>query len=306
MAHTPVMVNETLKRLLHAESRRILDCTLGAGGHARAILEANSNVSLIGIDRDSRALAGARRLLEPYGSRVRIVEGSYVDTGRALADDTGADGILVDLGVSSLQLDESSRGFSHGNDGPLDMRMGSDGPTAKSLIEDASVEELARILRVYGEVRGAARIAKSIRRAADGGEMSTTFDLRRAVDAALTGRPSPALLSKVFQSIRIALNEELKNLEAFLLGVLDHLRPNGRLVIISYHSLEDRMVKEFLKRESTDCLCPPAVPRCVCQHRATLEVLTRRLLRPSATELRANPRSRSAGLRAARALGRQK
>jgi 16S rRNA (cytosine1402-N4)-methyltransferase len=303
MIHTPVMVNETLRCLLHENSRWIMDCTVGGGGHAKAVLDKSSKVSLIGVDRDPEALAGARRLLQEHKGRLRLIEGNYADLGAALADRKTVDGILVDLGVSSLQLDRASRGFGYSQDGPLDMRMGATGQTARSLIENSTAEELARFLKEYGEVRGAARLARSIRQAADRGAMASTFDLRRAVEAALTGKPSPGLLSKVFQGIRIALNRELDNLEAFLDSVPDHLQANGRLVIISYHSLEDRIVKRYLKRESSDCLCPPRVPKCVCGHKATLELLTSRALKPSAGEIADNPRSRSARLRAAKFLG---
>ncbi len=302
MIHTPVMVAETLRYLLHDNSRWIVDCTVGGGGHAKAVLDGNSEVSLVGIDRDPEALAVARRFLQEYEGRLRLIEGNYADLGAALADRKAVDGILVDLGVSSLQLDRASRGFGYKQDGPLDMRMGATGQTAKSLIENSTVEQLARILREYGEVRGAARIARSIRQAADSGGMASTFDLRRAIEAALVGKPSPGLLSKVFQGLRIALNRELANLEVFLDRVLDHLHANGRLVIVSYHSLEDRIVKRFFKRESSDCLCPPRVPQCVCGHKATLELLTPRVLKPSAEEIAGNPRSRSARLRAAKFL----
>ncbi|MEE9270071.1 MAG: 16S rRNA (cytosine(1402)-N(4))-methyltransferase RsmH [Candidatus Krumholzibacteria bacterium] len=303
MIHTPVMVAETLRYLLHDNSRWVVDCTVGGGGHAKAVLDSNSEVSLVGIDRDPEALAGARRFLQEYEGRLSLIEGNYADLDAALADRKAVDGILVDLGVSSLQLDRASRGFGYKQDGPLDMRMGATGQTAKSLIENSTVEQLARILREYGEVRGAARIARSIRQAADSGGMASTFDLRRAIEAALVGKPSPGLLSKVFQGIRIALNRELANLEVFLDRVLDHLHANGRLVIVSYHSLEDRIVKRFFKRESSDCLCPPRVPQCVCGHKATLELLTPRVLKPSAEEIAGNPRSRSARLRAAKFLG---
>ncbi len=306
MNHTPVMVDETLRYLLHGTSRRILDCTIGGGGHAEAILDSNSRISLVAVDRDPEALVAARRRLASYPDRVEFIEGNYGDIDRLLPAGRTFDGVLVDLGVSSLHLEKATRGFSYRNDGPLDMRMGSSGPTAKSFIDRATVEELSRTLKEYGEVRGATRIAKSIRRAVDNDAMSSTFDLRKAVDDAVAGTPSPSFLSKVFQSIRIAVNGELENLDAFLRKVPRRMNRDGRLVIISFHSLEHRMVKNFLKRESSDCICPPDVPQCVCGHTASLEVMTRRVVRPTAAEAAANARSRSAGLRAARLFGSER
>jgi 16S rRNA (cytosine1402-N4)-methyltransferase len=207
--------------------------------------------------------------------------------------------------VSSLQLDTPVRGFSHGKDGPLDMQMSQDGRTAKMLIESADRAEIATVLKRYGEVADAVRIAKAIRYAVDQDAMNTTRDLANAVDSAMRGRSTPTLLSKVFQSIRIAVNDELRNLKKFLEVLIGCLNGNARIVVISYHSLEDRMVKTFFKRESKDCLCPPRAPVCVCRHKATLEVLTRRVVKPSAEEVRRNPRARSARLRAARVLSQE-
>jgi 16S rRNA (cytosine1402-N4)-methyltransferase len=207
--------------------------------------------------------------------------------------------VLLDFGVSSLQLDEPSRGFSYLNDGPLDMRMSAEGATAAEFIADISDAELSAILKRYGEVTRPSRIAKRIKRASDRGELSSTLDLKTAVDGALGGRAAPAVLSKVFQAVRIALNGELENIEKLLGAIRGCVNEDARLVFISYHSLEDRLIKEFLRRESSDCVCPPAAPVCGCGHTASLELLTRRVVKPAPPEIRNNPRARSARLRAA-------
>lgn len=302
MVHTPVMVSEVLRFLIHENSRRVLDGTVGCGGHARAILGANRHVELIGVDVDPDALTVAGEVLARYGTRVRLLRANFADLD--LFERHGKiDGVLLDLGVSSLQIDEPSKGFSYTHAGPLSMRMSGEGGTAKSLIEQSSSSELARILREYGEVAGAMRVARRIVAAAGKGDMETTSDLRKAVESALGKKVTPAVLSKVFQAIRIALNRELDNIERFLAAVPSHLGANARMVVISYHSGEDKLIKSFLKRESADCLCPPAVPICVCGHRASLEILTPRVVKPSPDEIKRNPRARSARLRAARFLG---
>jgi 16S rRNA (cytosine1402-N4)-methyltransferase len=304
MLHMPVMLGEVVNHLLHAHSMRIFDATVGCGGHARVILEAKSDIELIGVDRDDQALREARMHLADHRRRVHLMKGSYSELDRLLGPFGAVDGVLLDLGLSSMQLDDASRGFSHMNEGPLDMRMGDDGDTAKSMIESVDLEDLSRMLRRYGEVGAARRIARAIKEAASRGDMNTTFDLKRAVESVLRSKSSVGLLSRVFQAVRISVNRELENLQVFLAGILRYVNKNGRLVFISYHSLEDRMVKTFLKRESASCLCPPGLPVCTCGHEATLELLTRRAVKPSRGEIDTNPRSRSARLRAARALGR--
>ncbi|UCG51230.1 MAG: 16S rRNA (cytosine(1402)-N(4))-methyltransferase RsmH [Candidatus Latescibacterota bacterium] len=302
MHHVPVMVEEVLRYLVSEDSRLILDGTVSCGGHARAILESHPHLKLIGIDRDGDAIRVAERILESYAPRVRFFRGNYTDTPRFLGEKEMLDGVLLDLGLSSFQLDDPSRGFSYLHDGSLDMRMSKEGITAKLLVEKTSETELTRIIRQYGEVTGARKIARAIKNASELGEMESTFDLKRAVETALGTKTTPAVLSKVFQAIRVALNKELDNVESFLGSVLGHMNSGGRLVVISYHSLEDRLVKGFFKKQSTSCVCPPEVPVCVCGHRATLEVLTRRVVKPSAAEVSQNPRARSARLRAAKVI----
>lgn len=297
--HVPVMVDEVLQHLLHDRTRVVLDGTVGYGGHAEAILRARSDVRVIGVDRDPAALEAAAARLAGFGDRVTLAQGLYCDLDAVLAPARRVDGILLDLGISSPQIDEPARGFAHGAPGPLDMRMARSGETAAEIIARCDAGEIARWLREYGEVRHARRIAAVIRAAADRGEMVTTADLRAAVVAAVGHGASPAELSRVFQAVRIVVNRELEHLHAFLGCALDHLNPGGRLVILSYHSLEDRMVKEFMRDASATCVCPPAVPVCVCGRVPRVRMITRRAVGPRHEELARNPRSRSARLRAA-------
>jgi 16S rRNA (cytosine1402-N4)-methyltransferase len=302
MNHTPVMATEVVDYLLHENSRLILDATVGNGGHTMAILRASRDVCVLGVDRDPEALRETERVLDSSMARVRLVRANYADLDQILPGHEKVDGALADLGVSSMQLDRAERGFSHSKKGPLDMRMSDEGRTAKAFLETVGESELTNVLRQYGEVTGARRIARAIAQAAREGDMNTTTDLKNAVDSAVRGKSAPALLSRVFQAVRIAVNDELRNLERFLSRVVRHLHKDGRIVMISYHSLEDRLIKSFFKRESTDCICPPAVPVCKCDHRASVEVLTPRVVRPSSREVEHNPRARSARLRAARVL----
>lgn len=302
MKHVPVMANEVVHYLLHENSRVILDGTVGCGGHARSILEADRGVRVVGVDTDSEALSAAQEALSPYGQRALLFKASYTELSRLASPWGKFDGALLDLGVSSLQLDGASRGFSYSREGPLDMRMSREGETAAEMIERAGEMELVRVLQRYGEVGRAAKIARAIKRASSEGRLEKTSDLARAVESALGPGQAPALLGKVFQAFRIAVNRELDNLRVFLGSVLGFVNPGARLVVVSYHSLEDSAVKDFFRREGTDCLCPPRTPVCVCGHAAALDVLTRRVVKPSSEEIAANSRARSARLRAARVV----
>jgi 16S rRNA (cytosine1402-N4)-methyltransferase len=297
--HVPVMVAEVLQYLLHEHSRLVVDGTVGFGGHAEAILCARPDLTLIGVDRDPSAIASATGRLSPFGDRVRLVQGVYSDLDAIFAGRQNADGVLLDLGISSAQIDERERGFAHAHSGPLDMRMSGAGETAAQLIARADLDALSGWLRELGEVRQSRRVARAILRARDEGAMSTTGELRAAVEGAIGRGAAPAELSRVFQALRIAVNDELTHLRRFLDGVLDHLNPGGRLVIISYHSLEDRMVKQFMRDASAACVCPPEVPICVCGRTPRIRMLTRRAQGPRDQEIARNPRSRSAHLRAA-------
>lgn len=296
--HIPVMLDEVLGYLVTPNSRLVVDATAGAGGHARAIMNANPAVHLIAIDRDPSALDIARVTLAEYANRVTFVHANYAEVGATLREAGGVDGVLLDLGVSSMQLDTAGRGFSYGLTGPLNMSMSQQGMTALEFIRGASHEELTVVMKKFGEVRRAGRIARSIKKAADGDMLGTTRDLKVAIESGSGGYAPPGRLSQVFQAIRIAVNDELDSLEKFLNLVPVNMNRGARLVTLSYHSLEDRMIKEFMKRESTDCLCPPSVPVCSCDHKAILKVLTRRVVRPARAEVEKNPRARSARLRA--------
>lgn len=302
MEHTPVMVSEVLDHLLHENSRIILDGTVGAGGHAEELLGRRPGVRLIGVDRDPTALRLAGDRLARFGDRVRLVHGVFSDFSGVLGTGERVDGVLLDLGVSSMQLNYPERGFSHSTAGLLDMRMDRAGTTARQWLESADEAEIAVTLRRNGEVRRARRIARSIKDAARAGELETTAGLRAAVERVLGPTASVGELSRVFQAVRIRVNDELGMLDRFLEGIIDRVNVGGRIVIISYHSLEDRAVKSFFKLQSATCVCPPGSPICFCAHSPALRVLTRRVVKPSAQEVAANVRSRSARLRAAEVI----
>ncbi len=303
MQHLPVMVGDVVRYLVHGRSRIVIDGTVGFGGHAEAILRAYPHIRLVGVDRDPVALESAAARLRDYADRVTLVRGLYSDFDHVLSGTGKVDGILLDLGFSSPQLDDPSRGFSHSSSGPLDMRMSREGETAAELLARLDADEIAGLLREFGEVRQARRVARAIARAAAAGTLSTTGDLRAAVVDALGRGVAPAELSRVFQAVRIAVNRELDILRAFLDGVLGILNPGGRLVVLSYHSLEDRMVKTFLRDASATCVCPPSVPVCVCGRVPRIELLARRAVRAAKNEIASNPRARSAMLRAAAKIG---
>jgi 16S rRNA (cytosine1402-N4)-methyltransferase len=302
MSHVPVLTSEIVHYLLYDRSRIVLDGTVGCGGHTRAILDAAPGVRVVGVDTDPEALSAARDALSRYGQRALLVRASYTDLARLAGAWGKLDGALLDLGVSSLQLDSAPRGFSHSREGPLDMRMSGEGETALELIGKASEMDLAGVLRRFGEVGRAGKIARAIKRAQGEGALATTSDLARAVESAVGPGQGPAFLGKVFQAFRIAVNREIDNLRAFLGSVLSFVNPGARIVVVSYHSLEDAAVKDFFRREGSDCICPPRTPVCVCGHTASLEVLTRRVVKPSPAEIAANSRARSARLRAARVV----
>jgi 16S rRNA (cytosine1402-N4)-methyltransferase len=275
-----------------------VDATVGAGGHAEALLVRGAEVRLLGLDRDPEALAAAGERLARFGGRVSLREADFGDLEDALAGFPAPDGILADLGVSSMQLDRAQRGFSFRRDGPLDMRMGRSGRSAADIVATASVEELTRIFRDFGEERMAAKIARGIVAERARGPIATTRQLAKVVAEQKSGREKIDPATRVFQALRIEVNQELVALARFLAAAVGRMKQGGRLAVISYHSLEDRMVKEAFRRDSGVCLCPPKLPACVCGARKALEVLTRRPIRPSEAEVGRNPRARSARLRA--------
>src|SRR5258708_10310726 len=307
--HRPVVLQETIELLAAARGGLFVDCTVGLGGHSEAILQASRDATVLGIDRDDEALKLARERLAQYGSRFRAVQADFRELTRVLANAkvNGARGILADLGVSSWQLDSPSRGFSFRNDAPLDMRMDatSDAETAAGLLGRLSEVEIARIIFEYGEERRSRRIARWIvERREQGAPIETTRDLaslvERAVGFGKQRRIHPA--TRTFQALRIAVNSELENLDRFVTDAVDHLEPDGRLAVISFHSLEDRIIKRTLGKLSGRCQCPPRLPTCTCGPRKTVEVLTRRPIVADEEEVAANPRAGSAKLRVCQKL----
>jgi len=309
LGHVPVMVNEVVELLRPAPGNVIVDCTVGGGGHASALLpRIVPGGRLIGIDRDPRTLATARDRLAPFGDAVTLVHGNFGDLGVILAglDLGGVDAVLFDLGVSSFQLDEPERGFTYRTDAPLDMRMDPGSPTsAAEIVNTWPAQELARILREFGEERWAGRIAAAIVRAREKAPLSTTGELAAVVKDAIPAaarRSGPHPARRTFQALRIAVNAELDALQQGLAAAIDALLPGGRVAVISFHSLEDRIVKRTFAELAAGCRCPPELPECRCGRQARLRVLTRKPVTPTHDEVAANPRARSARLRAAERL----
>lgn len=295
--HTPVLLQEVVAWLDPGRGGFFVDATLGAGGHAETLLERGSEIRLLGLDRDPAALALAGRRLARFGQRVELVEANFSEIGRVLEGRPPPDGMLADLGVSSMQLEEAGRGFSFRREGPLDMRMSPNGPSAADIVATASAEELTRIFREYGEEWMAAKISRVIVTERARVPITNTRQLARIVAGAKGTREKIDPATKVFQALRIEVNQELVALSRFLAAAVTRLNAGGLLAVIAYHSLEDRIVKEAFRRDAGVCLCPPKLPLCVCGARRVLKVLTRRPIVPSAAEVRANPRSRSARLR---------
>jgi 16S rRNA (cytosine1402-N4)-methyltransferase len=276
---------------------------VGAGGHSRALLEAGPGIELLGLDRDPDALALARSRLAPFGGRVRLLSANFADLGSVLEGFPAPDGILADLGVSSMQLEEAARGFSFRRDGPLDMRMSPTGRSAADVVATASAEELSRIFFDYGEEWMAVKIARAILEERSREPITSTRQLARIVARTKGDREKIDPATRVFQALRIEVNEELQSLSRFLAAAVEKLNAGGKLAVISYHSLEDRLVKSAFRRESGVCLCAPKLPVCVCGARRALDVITRRPIRPSESEVHRNPRARSARLRVAEKVG---
>lgn len=303
-SHEPVLYHEIIHALQPKSPGFYVDGTVGAGGHARGILEACAPEGrLLGIDIDPYALELARETLAPYVERVQLVQASYTTLLSILRKckwDT-VQGILLDLGASSMQFDTSARGFSFQNNGPLDMRYSPTSPrTANDLVNESTEDELTDILYQYGEEPAARRIAKAIVRARP---VTGTHHLAEIVSRAIDrphGRIHPA--TRTFQALRIAVNDELAAVETVLPQALAALAPGGRLAVIAFHSLEDRIAKRFFRSESRDCICPPRQPVCNCGHKATLKEITRKPILPDETESKKNPRARSARLRIAERL----
>ncbi|MBK9302726.1 MAG: 16S rRNA (cytosine(1402)-N(4))-methyltransferase RsmH [bacterium] len=302
-AHIPVLRDASVQLLAAGPGRRIIDGTFGQGGHARALLATGAEVLGLDLDPDAgvvgRALAAAEARFHFQHRSFRDLAGALAAAGWAQAD-----GLLLDLGVSSLQIDEPSKGFTYRADAPLDLRFDPGaGPSAADLLARLDEAALATLLWTYGEERRSRRIAAAMVAARREGPLATTGAVREVVASAVGRGPvlTPTL-SRVFQALRIAVNDELGALQDALEQAPARLAAGGRLVVISYHSLEDRAVKQWFARESRDCLCPPRSPVCICGHRRTLSLLTRRPQVPAADEVGTNPRARSAKLRAAERL----
>jgi 16S rRNA (cytosine1402-N4)-methyltransferase len=302
--HVSVLYQEILNVLSPESPGRYVDATLGAGGHAWGILKASTpDGELLGFELDPRALEIASQRLAVFGRRAHLRQASYATLGAELARlgwET-VQGVVMDLGVSSMELDTAERGFSFQADGPLDMRFDPTAPlTAAVLVNQTPEAELADLIWRYGEEPNSRRIARAIVQARP---LETTRQLAQVIEQAHRGprqRIHPATLT--FQALRIAVNDELGALERTLPQAVAALAPGGRLAVIAFHSLEDRLVKQFLRTESTDCLCPPAQPICTCNHRATLRLLTRHAITAADNEITANARARSARLRVAEKL----
>jgi len=304
--HQPVLYQDIIHALQPRSEGKYVDGTVGAGGHAIGILEASSpKGQLLGLDVDPQAVEIARERLAPFGGRAAIVQASYTTLTEQLAKQGWAavDGIVLDLGMSSMQLDNPERGFSFREDAPLDMRFDptqSDSPNAAVLVNSLPEGELADLIYRYGEERHSRQVARAIVNARP---IHTTGQLAKVIASAVRGRDQrraaihPA--TRTFQALRIAVNSELEAIAAVLPQAVQALAPDGRLAVIAFHSLEDRIVKEYFHRESRDCVCPPYQPVCACGHKASIREITRKPIRSSVEESQVNPRARSARLRVA-------
>lgn len=304
--HIPILTAPIVAHLLPAE--RVIDGTAGAGGHSAAFLESGAG-GVLAFDLDPAAIALATSRLAPFGARGRVVHASYADMAAVASTHGWADGvdaILLDLGVSSMQFDTAERGFSFRADAPLDMRFDptSAQPTAADLVNSLPTDDLANLIYEFGEERESRRIARAIAAARP---VATTSQLAQIVARAAShgkgGRDTIHPATRTFQALRIAVNDELGVISRTLPQAIDLLRPDGHLAVISFHSLEDRLVKDAFRLAATDCICPPKIPICVCGHRASVALVSRKPIVADDAEMADNPRSRSAKLRIVRKLG---
>lgn len=301
--HIPVMVAEALAALQVRNGGFYMDCTLGGGGHSKAILDAGGMV--VAIDRDPEAIAWSLQRLSSYGTRFSANLARFSRIGEIAGDRAGCfDGVLMDLGISSRMIDDPSKGFSYRFDGPLLMDMGGAEETALDVVNRKSTRELTDIFREYGEERHADRIAGAIVRARAANSITTTGELSRIIEAVVGPKMPQKSKARIFQALRIYVNKELEELREGLEGALAILKTGGRLCVISYHSLEDRAVKTFLREKSNPCTCPPDLPVCRCGKEPEVKMLTRKPVTASDAEIAANERARSALLRAAEKVAR--
>ncbi len=310
--HISVLLNETIDNLAIKPDGIYADGTLGGGGHSLEIVKRLDKGRLICLDRDGEALEAAKKRLDSYKDRITFIRSNY-DRFREVMDELGitaVDGIVLDLGVSSYQLDNPERGFSYNNDAPLDMRMDKRSEkTAADIVNGASETELAKILKVYGEERFASRIAGLIVRERQKGDIETTFELNNIIKSAIPGkfrREGGHPSKRTFQAIRIAVNGELDSLEKALGVMIDGLSDRGRLCVITFHSLEDRIVKNIFREAADPCTCPPDFPVCVCGKKPLGKVITNKPVLPGEEEMENNSRSKSAKLRVFERIRNQK
>ncbi len=303
IVHEPVLLRETIKYLINNTHGIYIDCTVGGGGHLSALIEnLEPGARIIALDKDAGTLEKTRQKFLPHN--ITFVHADFRNLRRVLQEQNTplVDGIMLDLGVSSFQLDEQERGFSYHNDAHLDMRMDRNQTlTAWHIVNEWSEERIKKLIREYGEENFAAGIARAITRARNKSRINTTMELVNIIKAAVPARyrrdKHPA--RRTFQALRIAVNNELEAIEQVLPQALGVLKSGGRLCVITFHSLEDRVVKQFFLDKSRTCICPPNLPICVCQHQAELQVLTRKPITPDNEEIERNPRARSAKLRVA-------
>ena len=302
--HQTVLRDEIVEFVREASGSVVVDATLGLGGHSEAILE-ETGFDVVGIDQDSSAILLAEERLARFGKRFRAVNANFAAIGRSVEESDIA-AIVADLGVSSMQLDDASRGFSFRASAPLDMRMDrKEGLSARELLENSTEAEIADILYFYGEEKRSRKIARWITERNDAGQpLTTTDELANWVERAIGRRPGDKIhpATRTFQALRIAVNRELDVLKEFIPAAIEKLNAGGVLAIISFHSLEDRIVKQAFQRLSGKCSCPPRIPKCICGAEKSVEILTKRPIIPSEDEQEMNPRSRSAKLRACKRL----
>jgi 16S rRNA (cytosine1402-N4)-methyltransferase len=306
--HIPVLLKEAIEILNPKPGEDFIDCTLGAGGHTAELLKRTSpNGIVLGIDLDNKAIQAAKLKCQSSNvktDRLITVEGNFRDLEKIVQQNNfkNISGILLDLGFSSMEIDDPQRGLSFKYDGPLDMRFGREGMTASEVVNNFKEKELENIFRTYGEERFSGRIARSICEIRKDRPIETTFELISVIKRVIPQKFQHGRIhfaTKVFQALRIYVNEELDNLVKVLPQAIDLLPPGGRIAVISFHSLEDRIVKDFFRQESRNCVCPKEIPLCQCNHKAKLKILNKKPIIPKEGEAKTNPRSRSAKLRAA-------
>jgi len=300
--HVPVLLAECLEALNLQDGKIYVDATFGGGGHSQKILESGKDLKLFGVDQDPDSIEQSKVLTEKYPDNFVMIKENFANirTGLALERIKKVDGILFDLGVSSHQINDPSRGFSFRGDGDLNMRMDQTSElTAADVVNTYSFEQLARIFREYGEEKEAARIANNIILERNKKEIKTTLQLSTIIENCIISKKSIKAKARIFQALRIYINKEMEALKSALNDSIKILNPGGKIVVISYHSLEDRIVKNIFKYEEKSCICPPEFPLCVCDKVSTLKIITRKPVVPTLNEIGNNPRARSAKLRIA-------